>query len=236
MSASASASMSEAWNIREALEKAPSCAKPVRSAAMETPGIGGGRSLAALETASRFDATVRIERRLFDRMLRHYVAPVPYSRATLFRRMYAAEPSVVKGFAKPLRAPFDSSAGTGGTRPDRLARSPAKPPPASGPHGHGGRLPHVDPERDSLEMAGGADTVRRHRSSHQGDGDGAGHRARGAQPLQFAPAFQPRRPTAGDVQLRHQLAWPSDGFALGRSRQQQLLLRRPEVVAGVGYL
>ncbi|HSY86185.1 MAG TPA: hypothetical protein VLA85_06400 [Verrucomicrobiae bacterium] len=61
---------------------------------------------AALETASRFDATVRVDHRLFERMLRRYVAPIPYSRATLFRRMYAAEPSVVKGFAKPLRAPF----------------------------------------------------------------------------------------------------------------------------------
>ena len=63
---------------------------------------------AALETASSFDGTVRIERRLFERMLRRYVAPLPYSRATLFRRMFQAEPSVVTGFAKPLRAPFHS--------------------------------------------------------------------------------------------------------------------------------
>jgi len=61
----------------------------------------------ALQTATRFDQTLRIDRRLFDRMLEHYVAPVPYRRATFFHRMSAAEPTVVKGFAKPLRAPFD---------------------------------------------------------------------------------------------------------------------------------
>ena len=58
---------------------------------------------AALDAASRFDATLRIERRLFGRMLRRYVAPIPYRRAALFHRMSAAEPCVVTGFAKPLR-------------------------------------------------------------------------------------------------------------------------------------
>ncbi|MFI5017665.1 MAG: hypothetical protein ACHQHK_06945 [Dongiales bacterium] len=75
---------------------------------MENPrGLAAEDLWAALETASGFDQTLRIERRLFGRMLLHYVAPVPYSAATLFHRMSLAEPSVVRGFPKPLRAPFD---------------------------------------------------------------------------------------------------------------------------------
>ena len=62
---------------------------------------------AAFETASSYDRTLTIERGLFDRMRRRYVAPIPYSRATLFHRMSAGEPSVVRGFPKPLHAPFD---------------------------------------------------------------------------------------------------------------------------------
>ena len=62
---------------------------------------------AALEAAACFDRTLAIERRHFARMLPRYVAPVPYSRATLFHGLAAAEPIVVTGFPKPLRAPFD---------------------------------------------------------------------------------------------------------------------------------
>ena len=60
---------------------------------MRSPTLEDSRRLkvedlwAALETASRFDGTLRIERRLFGSMLRRYVAPLPYRRATLFHRM-----------------------------------------------------------------------------------------------------------------------------------------------------
>ena len=62
---------------------------------------------AALEDAARFDPTLALERRQFESMLSHYVAPVPYSRARLFHGMAAAEPLVVSGFPKPLHPPFD---------------------------------------------------------------------------------------------------------------------------------
>src|SRR5262245_28222440 len=60
----------------------------------------------ALGTAGQFDPTVRVERSAFPRMLRRYVAPMPYTRAALFGRMLAGEPSVLTGFPKPLRGPL----------------------------------------------------------------------------------------------------------------------------------
>ena len=61
---------------------------------------------AAVETAGRFDPTVKLDRRAFPKMLRRYVAPMPYTRASLFGRMLAGEPSVLSGFPKPLQGPL----------------------------------------------------------------------------------------------------------------------------------
>ena len=39
----------------------------------------------------RFDPTVKLDRRAFPKMLRRYVAPMPYTRTSLFGRMLAGE-------------------------------------------------------------------------------------------------------------------------------------------------
>lgn len=57
---------------------------------------------AALDAAARFDPTLRIERRAFPRMLRRFVPAMPYTRAALFGRMLAGEPSILAGFPIPL--------------------------------------------------------------------------------------------------------------------------------------
>jgi hypothetical protein len=62
--------------------------------------------LATLRQAERFDPTIRIVPAHWPRLLRRYVAPLPYSRETLFTRMYRGEPSVLAGFPKPLTRPF----------------------------------------------------------------------------------------------------------------------------------
>ncbi|MCI0429908.1 MAG: hypothetical protein L0210_05125 [Rhodospirillales bacterium] len=61
---------------------------------------------AALEAAGQFDASVRLERRAFSKMLERYVPPIPYTRATLFGRMLAGEISILTGFPAPLRHPL----------------------------------------------------------------------------------------------------------------------------------
>jgi hypothetical protein len=58
---------------------------------------------AALTLAECFDPTIRIASADWPRLHRRYVAPLPYSRETLFTRMYLGEPSVLSGFPKPLR-------------------------------------------------------------------------------------------------------------------------------------
>jgi hypothetical protein len=59
-----------------------------------------------LEAAGRHDATVKIDRRWFPRMLRRYLPPAPYSRKILFSKMLAGEPSLVRGFPIPVRGPL----------------------------------------------------------------------------------------------------------------------------------
>jgi hypothetical protein len=58
---------------------------------------------AAVELATRFDATLKIDGKSFARMLKRYVPPMPFSRDVLFRRMLAGEPSVLTGFPLPAR-------------------------------------------------------------------------------------------------------------------------------------
>ena len=61
---------------------------------------------AALKMAGRFDPTIRVTPAQWPRLVRRYVAPLAYSRETLFTRMYRGEASVLAGFPKPLRRPF----------------------------------------------------------------------------------------------------------------------------------
>jgi len=58
---------------------------------------------AAFGEAAQHDSTVAISPRDRPRLLARYVAPLPYGRDRLFRRMLAGEPSVLSGFPIPAR-------------------------------------------------------------------------------------------------------------------------------------
>jgi hypothetical protein len=61
---------------------------------------------ATIGLAAGFDETLKIDRKSFPRMLKRFVAPMPFSREALFGRMLAAEPSVLRGFPVPARGPI----------------------------------------------------------------------------------------------------------------------------------
>jgi hypothetical protein len=73
---------------------------------MFQPATTVDRLWTAFEAAGRFDHSIRVGRDVFPRMLRRYVPPMPYSRATMFGHMLAGEPSILAGFPVPLRGPL----------------------------------------------------------------------------------------------------------------------------------
>ena len=57
----------------------------------------------ALDQAAVFDETLRASPAQFEEMLARYVAPEPYARDTLFRRLISGEPAVMGGVPAPTR-------------------------------------------------------------------------------------------------------------------------------------
>lgn len=62
----------------------------------------------ALQDAARFDETVGIDQKHFDKMLECHISPCPFSEANLFGRMLLGEPYILTGFPSPLRGPLSA--------------------------------------------------------------------------------------------------------------------------------
>jgi hypothetical protein len=57
----------------------------------------------ALDQAAIFDGTLRATNDQFETMLERYIAPAPYERDALFRRLISGEPTVMNGVPAPTR-------------------------------------------------------------------------------------------------------------------------------------